>query len=190
MRFAVRICVVLVVGIALGLLATWLTVRDAAMPGGISNGAWHTNLSIGSTQSDPYTRARTALHGLFALNRRETLYYTAWTDDHGQPLDGRCRYDIVGRDPDARWWSITAYGPDEFLIANPVHRYSVSRADVERARDGTFDIVVAQNAAGANWIPVKTGPFTLTLRLYNPGSVVATVPADAGLPTVKRGGCR
>ena len=153
MTTALKIAAVVVVGTLVGLFATWFSIFHHGMPGSVSDGPWRTSLSIGSAQSDPVTRASVAVHGLLALNRRETIYYTAETDQDGQTLDGRCRYAIAGRDPDTRWWSVTAYGADDYLIPNPANRYSVSMTTVSRAKDGTFAIAVGGADAGANWIP-------------------------------------
>ncbi|HUO91460.1 MAG TPA: DUF1214 domain-containing protein [Rhizomicrobium sp.] len=188
MNPVVRIVVVAVTGIVLGLFATWITMRG--LPGAVSSGVWVTNLTTGSPASDPYTRARVALHGLFALNRNETIYYTATKDDGGERLDGKCRYELRGRDPNARWWSITAYGGDDFLIANPQNIYSVSATSVVRGKDGSFSVAVGgARGPGANWIPAGDGAFSLTLRLYNPGPEVALDPSQAALPSLKRIGC-
>jgi len=183
-----RIVAVIVIGIVLGLLATWITMRE--MPGAISNGAWTINLNTGSPQSDAYTRARVALHGLFALNRNETIYFTATKDDAGDRLSGKCRYELRGRDPNARWWSITAYGADDFLIANPQNIYSVSATSIVRGKDGSFSVAVGgERGTNANWIPTADGAFSLSLRLYNPGPDVALDPSRAALPSVKRIAC-
>jgi hypothetical protein len=188
MKFALKFLAALVVGTALGLLVTWLTIMRG-MPDGISNGPWRTNLLIGSSGGDSYVRARVAVHGLLALNRSETIYFTATTDNSGQPLDGACTYQITGHDPDARWWSITAYGPDDFLIPNPVDSYSISKNSVVRQSDGSFTASVGSAATVQNWIPTARGQFSLTLRLYNPGNAVAANPAGATLPAIVRGAC-
>ncbi len=189
MNLVSKISVVVIAGVLFGLFATWVTVVHGDMPGGVSDGPWKTNLAIGSVQSDPYTRASVALHGLFALNRKETIYYTATSDDGGSALDGACRYEIAGRDPDTRWWSITAYGADDFLIPNPANRYSVAKTSVQRRADGSFTIEVGSAGKGTNWIPVQPGAFSLTLRLYNPGPTATIVPAQAALPTLKKVAC-
>lgn len=189
MNLALKILGTLVVGTLLGLFVTWLTVVHGSMPGGISDGPWKANLSAGSQQSDPYTRARVAIHGLLALNRHETIYFTANSDSDGQALEGNCRYVLTGHDPDTRWWSITAYGRDDFLIPNSANRYSVSKTTVVREKDGSFKIAVGGPGGGANWIPVGTGSFTLTLRLYNPSDLVALAPETAMLPSLKKESC-
>ncbi len=172
----------------LGIAATWLTVFRIRR-GAIADGPWKTNLTTGSAQSDPYHRASVAIHGLFALNPRETIYYTAGTDNDGYALEGNCRYEISGRDPDARWWSITAYGPDDFLIPNPAHRYSVSKTTVARDATGNFAVQVGGDASGDNWIPVGAGRFSLSMRLYNPGPGVVLDPSRAVLPGLRKVSC-
>jgi hypothetical protein len=192
MHVAVKILGTIVVGVPLGLAATWIVTSRGGMGDSVVDGPWKTSLVAGSPQSDPYTRARVALHGLLALNRNETIYYTATEDSDGAKLDGKCRYELQGRDPNARWWSVTAYGDDDYLIPNPGNLYSVSATSVERQKNGSFAIAVGgaqAPSAGTNWIPAGTGAFSLTLRLYNPGPDVALDPADAVLPALKKVSC-
>ena len=178
-------------GIALGLLVTWLTiVRGAGMGGDVTDGPWRTSLLTGSTESGMAHRAAIALHGLFALNRHETIYYTATTDSAGNTLDGAKCYRIDGRDAPARWWSITAYGGDDFLIPNAANRYSVSKTSIVRDSDGRFTARVLRNAARADEIASGDGGFSRTLRLYNPDDTVAHNPADLPLPTIRAEPCR
>lgn len=173
-------------GIMLGLAGLWLLVANGTLPNKASDGAWTTSLAIGNPAGDALTRALVAVHGLFALKHSETLYYNATTDDSGQPLDGRCSYHVTGRDPAARWWSITAYGADDFLIANPANRYAVSKNTALRDAHGRLNIVVSTRTHEGNWIAVKRAPFSLTLRLYNPAKRVAQDPAHADLPRIRR----
>jgi len=180
---------VLVVGTALGLLATWASVVRGTMSGNVSSGPWRTSLYTGSSEGGPYLRANIAVHGLLALSREETMYYTAASDSEGKALDGHCTYRIEGRDPPTRWWSITAYGADDFLIPNTADRYSISMNSVARRADGSFAIRLSERQAEGNWIPVATGPFNLTIRLYNPQASVVADPAQVLLPAIKRESC-
>lgn len=187
---ALKILSVLVVGTALGLLATWATVIRGGMSGTVSSGPWLTSLYTGSSEGGPYLRAHVAVHGLLALGREETMYYTAVSDSDGKALDGNCSYRIEGRDPPTRWWSITAYGADDFLIPNAADLYSVSTNSVARRADGTFAITLSQEQAEGNRIPVNAGRFNLTIRLYNPQPSVVADPTQVTLPTIKRAACQ
>ena len=69
------------------------------------------------------------------------------------------------------FWSITAYGEDDFLIDNPLNRYCINdRSDLKANADGTVDIVLAQQAPEniTNWLPVSKGRFHLFMRIYTP----------------------
>jgi hypothetical protein len=189
MRTIAKAIVSVAAGIALGVGTTWLAVRGG-LPGGVDDGPWQTSLAIGSANGDALTRASVALHGLFALNRSETIYYTARSDDTGAALTGACTYRVSGRDPATRWWSITAYGADDFLIPNPGKHYSVSKNSVTRDAGGTFAATVSAKQAPADWIAVTDAPFSLTLRLYNPDKSVAADPAHAKLPAITKVSCK
>ena len=189
MRTALKIIAVLVAGTVLGLAVTWATVIRGTMGGNVADGPWRTSLFAGSSESGPYQRASIAVHGLLALNRSETIYYTANRDGDGARLTGGCLYELTGRDPPTRWWSITAYGADDYLIPNGAERYSVSINSVARRPDGTFTITVSKAGAASNWIATADGPFSLSIRLYNPAPQVAADPEHVALPVIRKVHC-
>ena len=84
MHIAWKALAALVGGIALGLAFTWLILMRDSSLGDMTDGAWHTSPYIGTTKGGIYMRAAVALHGLFALNKSETLYYTTTTDAEGK----------------------------------------------------------------------------------------------------------
>ncbi len=189
MRIILKFLAAVVVGVALGLAVTWFTVIRGTWGGAVSDGPWKTSLTTGSADAGMYQRASVAVHGLLALNRSETIYYTAGTDSDGNALSGACTYALEGRDPPARWWSVTAYGADDYLIPNAAGRYSVSMNSVMRRPGGGFAVIVSKAAAAANWIPVTDGRFSLSIRLYNPDAKVAADPAHVALPAIHKERC-
>lgn len=191
MRFLLRLLASLALALVLGLGSAYLAARylvqgDAAA----KNGPWVTNLAAGGADADIYTRANIALTGLLALSKEETIYYNATEDSAGEALDGSCTYRIEGRDPDARWWSLTVYASDHFLIDTPTKRYAASKTSVVRSADGTFSVRLSTVEETGNWIAVPANEaFQVTLRLYNPGAAVAQDPASVPLPAIVKEGC-
>ncbi|MBI1212881.1 MAG: DUF1214 domain-containing protein [Alphaproteobacteria bacterium] len=190
MWFLLRLFGSIAIAIVLGLCsaylgAFWVLAGDAQ----VQNGAWQTNLLIGSETADPYLRTYVALTGLLALNKSETIYYQTDRDSAGQPFDGRCSYRIDGNDPDARWWSITVYGTDHFLLPNASRRYSVNKNNVLRSADGSFSIRLSTTPEEGNWIATSEDGFELTLRLYNPGESVRERPDAVPLPSITKEAC-
>ncbi|MCW5888964.1 MAG: DUF1214 domain-containing protein [bacterium] len=187
----VKVLATAAAALILGVGSALRTVRAQVEAHALANGPWRTSADIGAASADPSLRAVVALTGLLALNRSETVYYTATTDEAGAPLRSGCRYRIEGTDPPARWWSITAYAADSYLIPNPQHAYSVDRTRAERAPDGRFTIRVGGAPAPANWI--ATGPpgepISLTLRLYQPDASVADDLVGTPLPAIHAEGC-
>lgn len=181
----------LLAGALLGLGATALLLESGSGGATLRAGAWETSLLAGSADADPWTRAVVAWRGLLALAPEETLYYTAREDSAGRALDGSCQYRLDGWDPGARWWSITAYGEDNYLIPNPEGRHSISQSTIMRRNDGSWSLVVGPDPAAGNWLPVKAGEaFDLTLRLYNPETEVYAEPDGIALPVIRREVCR
>lgn len=156
-------------------------------------GPWRANLLSGSVNADAVTRAQTAVAGLLALGRDETIYYLAREDSEGQPLRSRCSYRISGFAPDARWWSITAYAEDYFLFPGAGDRYSVNGSQVTLTADQQFEFFtgpVPVSAAGHRNGLVTPGdrPLILTLRLYNPSDRLQQDPALLRAPRLEKVG--
>ncbi|MBL0767920.1 DUF1214 domain-containing protein [Sphingopyxis sp. XHP0097] len=186
-RFAIAISG----GLLLGLGAAWAVTGGGLRGGSITNGVWSTSLGYGTKATDPLTRAAVARAGLLALPAKETVYWMARTDSTGAPLDGNCRYRLSGPQLDARWWSVTLYDTDGYLVDNDARIWSVNGANVASDDDGRWRVTISPDkpSEGA-WLPGAAGqPFHLTLRMYNPGSAFRADPRAAELPTIVREEC-
>jgi hypothetical protein len=178
---------VILLGIVIGSGSAVLAFESTASASTFTNGPWRTDLTAGSQEADIYTRNRVAVHGLLALNPSEAIYFTARTDDGGQPLNSDNAYRIVGKAPDARWWSIAVYGVDDFLVDNELDRYSYTCNSVAYDSEGKFTIYVSKTQKSGNWLPLGNSKgFDLCLRLFNPGESVRKNPATAELPHIVR----
>lgn len=179
------------VALAVGVGSAILMIVDTLDKQGVHNGPWTTYLSAGSEGAGLYGRTAIAIGGLLALNKEETIYYNATHDSDGDRLTEACDYEVVGVDPDARWWSITAYAFDNYLLQNEDKHHSISQTTIQREADGSFVINVSAVEDIKNWISSnKGGDFALTLRLYNPGASVYEQPEAATLPKIVKGACQ
>jgi hypothetical protein len=185
LKIILGILVALVLGSGIGYSSAILAYDRIADMRSVNNGPWQTNLSVGSEEASPYLRASIAEHGLLALNQSETIYFSAVKDESGHVFNGDNVYRIEGKAPDARWWSITAYGADDFLIPNELNRYSYSGNSVTYDKDGKFTIYLSKTPRPGNWLPLgNQKKFALSLRLYNPGESVRKNPAGVELPHI------
>ncbi len=186
-KIILGVLIALILGSGIGFGSAVWAFEGGANSGGVINGPWRTNLAAGSQQADLYTRTWIAVHGLLALNQSETIYYSAYTDDSGQLLSGDSVYRIEGKAPDARWWSITLYGTDDFLVPNDLNRYSYSGNSVTYDQNGKFTIYIAKTQKPGDWLPLGDQKrFALSLRLYNPGESIRKNPATVELPLIIR----
>lgn len=165
----------------------------------VENGGWVTNVSTGSADAGVMLKATVAIGGLLASTRENSMYYRL-NSVASEPLRLNCRYRVEGDDYDADWWSITAYGWDNYLIPNTLKRYSFNNENIDRREDGSWVINIGIQQQAGNWLPV--GPsgaptwrklpdydFDLLLRLYTPGRAYLEEPQSAALPTVTLEGC-
>jgi hypothetical protein len=144
---------------------------------------WSRLQHVGAYGRDYMTRAAVAQAALGVNVPAESVYYSTGADGRGTPLTGTRPVTVhfaAGQLPpvDRRgFWSVTVYGPDHFLVANPLDRYAIGdrTAGLQRAPDGSLDLYLgAQPPAGheANWLPAPPGSFSLVLRAYVPGAAI------------------
>ena len=134
-------------------------------------------------------RAMVALVGLGANTVDVAIYPKTGVDASGATLTGEKTYvlhfDSLPPTMSSGFWSVTAYGEDDFLIDNPIDRYCINdRSDFQLNEDDTLDIVLSKDAPQetSNWLPVSDGEFHLFMRIYLPDMAAL----DAWQPPVIR----
>lgn len=190
MRIFLKWLVAVVLGIALGIGSLWYALFRMHPTAMVANGVWRMNPLAGSAANDPYSRLEIAITSILALNKSETIYFVANADAEGAALTAACDYMLKGPAPDARWWSVTAYGPDDMLIHSQSERYSASMASAETNADGAVEIALTQDGSGPNGIATGNDGFVLLLRLYQPSEAIAAAPEAAPLFALTKGSCR
>lgn len=157
------------VGVALGVASAWAAISLGAASFAESYGAWRHNRAAGSTAADLYTRAIIAKEGLLALSAREALYFSLDRDENGRPLDESCIYELRGRPLAARWWSVTLYAKDGFLVQNTDNAASIDASRVGNDSAWAARIAPIQGSA-AHWLSSRAARqgFSIMLRVYNP----------------------
>lgn len=116
-----------------------------------------------------------ALVGLGANTVDVAIYPKTAVDETGAALTGEKTYTLhfetLPPTLEGGFWSVTAYGEDDFLIDNSIDRYCINdRSDFKLNADGTLDIILSKDAPEdtSNWLPVSDGEFHLFMRIYVP----------------------
>ena len=130
---------------------------------------------IGDFGTEYTYRAMVALVGLGANTVDVAIYPKTTVDQNGEALTGEKAYtlhfDTLPPTLEGGFWSVTAYGEDDFLIDNSIDRYCINdRSAFKLNEDGTLDIVLSKEAPEdtSNWLPVSDGDFHLFMRIYLP----------------------
>ena len=181
----------LLVAALVGLGSTYFALSRGAAFGALTIGSWTSWPRSGTLDADPYARATIARTGQLPMALGDGVSFSAKEDDAGHPLDGRCRVEVSGVTPAARYWTLTLYNMTGDLVANSVGRYGFTSEEIVRNADGSFAVVVAPRANAGNWLP--TGGierYELVLRFYDTAIGVATrATREVPMPAVRTRGC-
>ena len=176
-----------ILGLLIGAYTAWTgsaKIPSAETGQRVFVGEWTADYSIGTSATDPKTRAMIARRGLMALPRSEAVYFTRTTDSDGQALREGCSYEMTGSTQvGALWWSVTLYDQDDFLPRD-AGSYSITGDQFGGADD--FKVSINEQGDLSNR---GVGDFDLTLRLYKPQGWVITEPLRLKLPAVRRLSC-
>ena len=130
---------------------------------------------IGDFNTEYAYRALVALAGLGANTVEVALYPKIEKDADGNTLTGEKSYilhfESYPQVLEGGFWSVTAYGDDDFLIDNPIDRYCINdRSGLQANDDGSVDVILSEDAPKdtTNWLPVGVGGFHLFMRIYTP----------------------
>lgn len=155
-------------------------------------------LHEGSYGTDYLDRAAGALEGLFVHDYEEAIYYSTYESctvkkkEDGSTVvvdgvffDSSNKYVMhfePGQIPMTKtngFWSLTMYGNDFQLVANEIHRYSISdrTTGVTYNDDESLDIYIQSTEPmdkkkAGNWLPCSQTPgelFRVNYRIYLPG---------------------
>ncbi len=160
-------------------------VLDGAISGAERRDGWTVPFAHTGEQG-PYVmgQAVTELQQVGANDPVEAIYVYAERDGAGNVLDASNGgvYELSFPAPppmeSGGFWSLTMYGMDEYLVANPLGRFStrISRPGFELGKDGSATVTMAAElpagVAQANWLPAPEAQFMVCLRLYYPGEPI------------------
>jgi hypothetical protein len=154
----------------------------------VLNGSWmvHKTMDMGE---DKLFTAQIAVATLYALKSSEVLYMVAAKDADGNPLNAEHEYVISGNANhlNARYWSITLYADDYFLIPNEMKKYSFNKFNTACDDDGNFTIAISKNKQNGNRIPSGgEGQLYLLLRMYHADKTVYENIETIDLPKIKK----
>ena len=180
-----------VLALGLGIASAVWATDHLPFFGEMRIGDWTAYPSVGRADPDPYTRAYLARTGALPLAAAEGIAFEMHADSQGRPLNAACNYNIVGKTPSARRWTLRIErGGLAYDAGDPALPVSLHSRGLLHAQDGTFDIGVSPIPVPGNWLYTgPDGPFSLVLTLYD-----TTIASDIGLtkltmPEVRFGGC-
>lgn len=160
-----------------------IILRPDELLGTTKNGWSLTNRVFGNRnqmQGKYEIRASAAYIGLYGNDLEEAYYPISYADADGKSYDGSKynylihfeSHEIPPVGPGG-FWSITIYDEDQFMVPNPMNRYSIGdRSRLSYNDDGSLDIYIQHASPGVdhenNWLPAPDGKFSLSLRMYMP----------------------
>jgi hypothetical protein len=180
----------LLLGLGLGLASVHWVIHRTPPFGSLRLGPWQAWPKLGSPEADPYMRAILAHRGDVPLATGEGLGFTADADSEGRPLDSACSYSIGVVAPPARLWTLTLYDQDGRLPVTELGRRSFTSTEVLRDVQDRFTIALSRDLQPGNWLQLPpSGPFTVSLRLYDPPGAAGANLEENDFPAIQRLGC-
>jgi hypothetical protein len=134
---------------------------------------------------------------LFALSKPESVYFSSEIDIEQAALDGSSCYVLSGTEIQSasiipRWWSLTIYNNDGYLVESTEKQYSYNSENIIYNSNGEFEIYLADKPSNniSNWLKTPSEElFSVTLRVYQPGEEFFSNLSRVDLPIIKKVSC-
>ncbi|MBC2884728.1 DUF1214 domain-containing protein [Ochrobactrum sp. CM-21-5] len=186
LKSVLKIVVVLVLALGGGIWSVDLVLDRFGGFGELKVGVWSAYPAAGTTDADPYSKARAARKAYLALGAAEGLSFYARHDSNGRELRRNCIYQLDGLTPPARFWTLYAAAPDlepipqREELQTALHSRSLLYDD-----DGSISITIGPDASPKNWLPVQgSGNFVLVMTLYNTPAASSSGLSDLVMPRI------
>ena len=197
MIFARKYLLYFIIILIIAALETVIAIKIYPKIAFVKNDIWTILPSPGDPDRSIYTRAAVAAAGTFASKKPEQAYYQTEIDIEDQPLNGNCLYKLSGDDIESRWWSVTAYANDGFLIENTEKLYSYNSETINYNANGGFEIYFLgdndfiTDVSNENWLRVNQDEnFNVSLRIYYPGEEFFSNLRRVNLPIIEKVKCK
>lgn len=191
MRSFIDLVIVLVLGLGIGGALSWAAIRTDQGIGAASVGQWTTWPSSGRPDSDPYTKARVAAGGEIPLGAAEGLSFVIREDETGQKLRPQCTYELQGKTPPARLWTLTYQRLDDEAVDTIATEATVlSSNQVIRDHDGAIDIAIGPSLSSGDWLHTSGNGFFVVLMRFYDTPLTGTGALDGiDMPSLNRVAC-
>ena len=91
-----------------------------------------------------------------------------------------------------RWWSLTVYNDDGYLVESTEKQYSYNSENIIYNSNGEFEVYLGHrpNKNISNWLKTPSEDlFSVVLRVYQPGEEFFSNLSRVDLPIVKKVNC-
>lgn len=186
LKTILKVMTVLAIAIGGGIWATDYALDHFDGFGELQLGAWNAYPASGTSDADPYSKARAARKASLALGTAEGLPFYARRDSNGRELVRGCSYRLTGLTPSARFWTLyPATSNLEPITTREGLPTALHSRDVLYENDGSVEITVGPNASPDNWLPVDgSGSFVLVMTLYDTPAASSSGLIDLVMPRI------
>jgi len=181
-----NVLAVLAIALGGGIWATDYTLDHFDGFGELRLGAWNAYPAAGTTDADPYSKARAARKAYLALGTAEGLPFYARRDSNGGELKRGCSYHLSGFTPSARFWTLYPANTSlEPIKPRAGLQSALHSREVLYESDGRVQVTVGPNASPDNWLPVEgSGNFVLVMTLYDTPAASSSGLVDLVMPSI------
>lgn len=150
-------------------------------------GQWRTVTDPEAISSNRWMRTAAALSGTWLRTGGNVTEWTALHDSQGDRLSAGCTYYLSASEVSGSFWTMALYDNDHHLPAKGTGPSAITASDIIADTRGKLQIQASGADQGSAWLPATTGPFSLTLRVYDQdGTGQGPIPEFA----IDRGECQ
>lgn len=173
MKTILQALFVLTFSALVGGYSAWRALQSEYFFNSIVAGQWKANQVAQNDRTQPYERARLALHSQAQLGSGEGLRFVAIKDNNGDDLMRNCSYQIAGPAPKAQIFTLFATDLDGQWLSSGIGLNDFHHAQsLGYSLENHLNIRVSAKISIGDWLNVPLGengakPYQLVMKLYD-----------------------
>lgn len=190
MRHAFAFILISLTASLLGIGSAWFVLQGDLRFDKVAIGQWEVWPTAGEPHANPYTKAYLARTGSTWMGTIEGLAFFAKADRNGAPLLSNCTYQMDGKVPRGRLWTLSSMARKSSQTTPRYNINFITSHDVIWKEDESLQINISKTAQPNNWLPLTTsGTFILALRIYDTPLTSGALDAAIETPIISKSGC-
>jgi len=155
-------------GIIFGLASAFYLISTQNIGTAFQFQGWQSWSAETGSSLNPYSWAVLGMRGEIPFDTSTNIEFRTSVDRDGDPLKAQCAYQLKGKIPQSRLWTLVSVEKNQANQLDYEHQTYISSRQMQFGTDNNVVLTMQKDLSTGNWLEIKAADeFVVILRLYS-----------------------